>query len=867
MIARSLLIVFIYIFSTQHAITEEIAPTHLRLYLKWSHQFQFAGYYAAIEKGYYRDEGLELELVEKQTDLNYEDALLERDFDFAIMDSSVLLSKHIGDDIKIIAAIFQHSPLVLMSLKSSGIRNIHNLAGKRIMFSHEENSIIPAMLEHSGIKADMYTHLPHSYDYDDLLEGNTDAMAAYITTQPYMMESKDISYYIIDPASYGFDAYGDMLISTHAELEQNTERAEAFLRASIKGWKYALENSDEIIDLIIRKYRPELDKGLLQYQARMIRLAMAPDIVPVGTVETERLQAIANFYSEAGMLDRTLDTSAAYYSFDSNSSWLVIIYYLFAAILLFITSALLISRYRQSVRQRKLENTIREASRLFETAFNKSPLMLAITRVPSCEIVLANDSMSTTLGYTKDELIGKTTPDINLTNETIKAEGLVELERCGQYSTRLTFTTKDGKQRHGKLSANLLTYHDYQAAFLIIEDITDQVTKEKETRKLQTQLQQTQKMESIGQLTGGIAHDFNNILTSILGFAELSRKLYTDQLPQRMSTYLDEIIKSGIRAKDIVEQLLTFSRGSSETEHNLEPGPVIEDACKLIQASLPSTIHFSTDLTNENISICTTESQLHQLILNLVLNARASLNDKGQIDIKLYAYETDNTLCASCHVPIEGRYAVIEVCDDGPGIEASVLPRIFEPFFTTRDFGKGTGMGLPIVHGIMHGIGGHILVNQSSRDGTCFRLLFPYTSQPPSQVEEPKTDYRPTTNRRILVVDDEPTITELLTEILSIHQMQTETYNDPILALEQFSRDPDAYSLILTDQTMPGMTGTELAARVKSIRRDIPIILATGYSNLITEGNLKEFEIDRLLSKPLDRQRLLSTIKELVARN
>ncbi|MFN7915125.1 MAG: PAS domain-containing protein [Vicinamibacterales bacterium] len=391
----------------------------------------------------------------------------------------------------------------------------------------------------------------------------------------------------------------------------------------------------------------------------------------------------------------------------------------------------------------------------------------------------------------------------------------------------------------------------------ISTDITDIKAAEAERTRLREQLVQAQKMETIGQLTGGIAHDFNNILTSILGHASLLQALDAVMKDPAARDYADEITIAGERARDLVKNMLRFSRGHATDEADvqaLRPQPVVAEAVKMLTATIPSSIRMETDIDARAASILLDPVQLHQLITNLVINARDAMNGIGTIRISLADRHVTSGTCAACHSAIEGQFVELSVADTGSGIAPEHLQAIFEPFFTTKEVGKGTGLGLSVVHGILHQAGGHIEVRSTVGRGTTIGLLFPALVQESSGGEVRPVEVPAATSHtwaRVMVVDDEPVLTRLARTVLERRGMQVTSFNDSQAALAAFAAAPADTDLVITDQTMPGLTGDELARRMLAIRADLPVLLCTGYSDLVDGATAAAIGVRRYLSKPI----------------
>ncbi len=389
-------------------------------------------------------------------------------------------------------------------------------------------------------------------------------------------------------------------------------------------------------------------------------------------------------------------------------------------------------------------------------------------------------------------------------------------------------------------------------------------------QKLQRQLLQAQKMEAIGQLTGGIAHDFNNILASILGYTELLQAISQTELNNpKAHEYLSRIEQSGMRARDLVAQMLAFSRGGSSESQPLLLEPMVKDALKMLHSTLPSSIELYTHIEDQLTTVMMDPVQFHQLMMNLCINARDAMSGVGTIDITIRRVEIHNKECASCYRSLNGEFEELIVKDSGNGVSTDALERIFEPFFTTKDVGKGTGMGLSMVHGIMHEHGGHILVDSVAGRGTSFHLLFPIISASNNSDHTELKDSIAIDNpdnstvKHILVVDDDEMVAEFEKELLTKRGYQVTIKHNSQEALELFSNNSKQFDLVLTDQTMPGMTGVEMSQKILALAPKTPIILCTGFSEYVDEKSAKKMGIHAFLNKPIDIQKLLDAINKI----
>ncbi|THB78481.1 MAG: PAS domain S-box protein [Desulfobulbaceae bacterium] len=378
---------------------------------------------------------------------------------------------------------------------------------------------------------------------------------------------------------------------------------------------------------------------------------------------------------------------------------------------------------------------------------------------------------------------------------------------------------------------------------------------------LKAQLIQAQKMESIGNLAGGIAHDFNNILSSVIGFTELS----LDEVAKGSSLEdnLQEVYSAGKRAKELVSQILTFARQSEKELQPLRPSDVVFEALKFIRSSLPVTIEIKDTIDSDSYVIAN-PTQIYQMIINLCTNAAHAMADQGGV-LELRMKDINVTPNSTPHKSElkNGSYLEIQVSDTGAGIAPELLRSIFEPYFTTKRPGEGTGMGLAVVQGIVEASGGKIFVKSSPGKGALFSAYLPLTEErPPRALTEVET--LPTGSERVIFVDDEVPIAKMGTRILSQLGYSVTTITSSIEALELFKSNPYDFDLVISDVTMPKMTGDKMAAEMMSVRADIPVILCTGYSARVSDLNAAELGIKALATKPIVKAELAKTVRKVL---
>ena len=380
-------------------------------------------------------------------------------------------------------------------------------------------------------------------------------------------------------------------------------------------------------------------------------------------------------------------------------------------------------------------------------------------------------------------------------------------------------------------------------------------------KKLETQLKQAQKMEAIGTLAGGIAHDFNNILSSVIGYTELA--LDNEKRGSFQYQNLQEVLSAGHRAKDLVKQILTFSRQVDQKQKPIQVKPLVKEALRMLRASIPSTVEIEQHVQSDAL-VMGDPTQIHQILMNLCTNAAHAMEDNGGLlTVSLLDAELDSDVI-SHHPDLKpGPYIKLTVTDTGLGISPDVMEKIFDPFFTTKEKGKGTGLGLSVVHGIVRSHGGGIYVYSEPGKGSIFEVCLPVIEsrfKPEEKADRPI----PTGTERILFIDDEPVITNLGKQVLESLGYDVVARNSSIEALELFKEKRDRFDLVITDMTMPHMTGEKLAENLMQIRPDIPVILCTGFSFMIDEQKALNMGIRAFISKPMLKQEIAETIRQVL---
>ena len=505
------------------------------------------------------------------------------------------------------------------------------------------------------------------------------------------------------------------------------------------------------------------------------------------------------------------------------------------------------------IQRKQAENTLKEREALLRAVMTASPvgICLEVDQV----IKWHNEGLSRILGYANGALKGKKLSDFytdadefNRTHDQLLVA--INQEGIGQVETK--WLKENGEIIDCYLQSTLLDPpRTSKGLIMTITDVT-------EINRLHQRLIEAQKMEAVGTLAGGIAHDFNNILAAIMGNAEMG---LFEEISDATKHNLDQILKATHRAKDLVKQILTYSRKSEPMKKPFRIGPIIHETIKMIRATIPTTIEIQQDLESSTGVIQADPTQINQVLLNLCTNSAQAMAENGGIltvglfDVNL---DSDNVVLYPNAEP--GSYVKLMVKDTGTGIAPNNLERIFDPYFTTKAAGKGTGMGLAVAYGIVKSHSGHIKVYSALGEGTTFEILFPRIESKTISYDK-KSDAPPRGDERILFIDDEDFLVDLAKRMLEKLGYQVTVMKNPIEALELFKDKPDNFDLVISDMTMPGLTGIELAEQMMATHSDIPIILCTGYNELVNEEKIKSVGIKEFLMKPLEIKVLANTIR------
>jgi PAS domain S-box-containing protein len=515
--------------------------------------------------------------------------------------------------------------------------------------------------------------------------------------------------------------------------------------------------------------------------------------------------------------------------------------------------------------RKRAEATLRESEERLRILFDN--LTIGVYRTtPEGKILFANPALLRSLGcHSFEELAARNLEEEGFHPTYPRQEFKERIERDGEIrGLESAWKTEDDSLRYFRENAHTVRGADGKTLYYegTVEDITERMQAEEEKRKLEAQLRQAQKMEAIGTLAGGIAHDFNNILMAMLGCTDMA--MY--DIPRDSMAYanLQEVLKAGLRAKDLVLQILTFSRQMEQERQLVAVAPVIKETLRLLRASLPTTIEIRQNIANDCGAVLADPTQVQQVIMNLCTNAFHAMREHGGVlEVNAGVIEVDTEFAWSRPNLNKGPHIRITVSDTGHGMDRATQERIFEPFFTTKPVGEGTGMGLATVHGIVTSHNGTISVYSEVGKGTTFQVYLPQIRST-APFEASKAEPVVKGKESILFVDDELSLVRIGRQMLERLGYNVTVRTSSVEALELFRARPERFDLVITDMTMPNMTGVELAEELMRIRPDIPMILVTGFSEAVTPEKAKQMGIREFVMKPIISRDLSKVIRRVL---
>lgn len=848
------------------------ASNQITLQLKWYHQFQFAGYYAAQLKGYYRDEGLNVTLVEGSPKHPPLTNILERRATYGVSDADILIARLQGKPVVVMASIFQHTPYILMTRLDRGITHPRELVGRKVMVEGEQGmALLKAMLLRQGVDWTKVKFIPHTWNIQDLINGKADAITAYYTTEPAQMQSMGAQPGIMRSMDFGVDVYGDCLFTLEDEIKNNPARAAAFLRATVKGWRYAFDHTEEIIQYILQMPSVQqrgITAEMLRYEADKMQQLVLPNLVDIGSMSTERWQRMASLYTALGLAPNADKLDGFVYNPDKHSNSVLLKWVAIACGSVFGISLLvgiwtlqmqqLVRRRTRELAEQNKQLALSEAS--YREMFNIANDAIFVHDLESFRLLDVNARACELFGYEHDKLLTLHVVDFSAepkeaakqltqVKERVMSDGPQLFEWKCQHSS--------GHQFWCEVHLKRGTINGHERLIALVRDIT-------ERRRLEEDRLKVSKLDALGVIAGGIAHDLNNIMLGII--LNLDLLLNQTRIHSEDAALMRSAKNAALRASDLSRRMLTFAKGGDPIKKNINIRELIINSLNL--ALRGSNLLGSVQIEPNLPTIQADPGQLAQVLDNLIINAREASPGGGNLFIRGRRQRLKHGEVPSLPA---GDYLFIEVQDQGTGIPEDVLPKIFDPYFTTKK--SGHGIGLATCYSIMKKHGGDILVHSLPGQGTTFSLYLPIQTKleilpdSPPAVPTPMTN-RPTRSERLLIIDDDSLIRKTLVLLLKAlgyqHVEAVENGETGLTLYQKGLQNQTPFDLVILDATIPGYLGGEEA--FKALRELDPkarVILSSGYSDSSTATNWKEIGFCAILPKPFTMQDLEQLLNNL----
>jgi PAS domain S-box-containing protein len=524
---------------------------------------------------------------------------------------------------------------------------------------------------------------------------------------------------------------------------------------------------------------------------------------------------------------------------------------------------------RDITERKRAEEALRASEEQYRAVFNASADALVLWN-SRAERVDVNPAYERLYSYSRNAVIdGERTRDLPDEYREQQSRIIAATLAGAPYVGELETVRRNGERFPIEVRTIPIRHRGEPHVLAMIRDLTERRRVEQEREQLEAQLRQAQKMEAIGQLTGGIAHDFNNLLTSIMGYIVLAGDRESALADSRLSGYLAQALRSCERARDLIQQMLTFSRGRRGSPRAASLAAVVQGLLPTLRAGLPDTLELGIETDESVPPVLVDPAQVEQVLLNLCINARDATGGVGHVRIAVRPFDSDGLSCGGCRQGADGEFVELLVEDDGEGMEAAVLDRIFEPFFSTKETGKGSGMGLAMVHGIVHEHGGHVFVESSPGRGARFRVAWPVVGTGGATTNELErvANARPTRlalNGSVLLVDDDESVREFMRELLESWGLSATCTSSAAAALDQLRATPDRFDVLITDHSMARMTGLELAQQLRNQRNELPVILYTGHGESLAADQLASARLTAVIRKPVDPMLLSQTLAHCI---
>lgn len=841
-----------------------ISYENVTLQLAWKHQFQFAGYYMAKEKGFYKEANLYVMIAEGGNGRFAREELQVGNAQYGVAGSELLLHRAAGDPFVVLAPIFQHSPSVLLVRADSGINTLQDLIDKKVMLlpGKKDADILAAFLS-EGVPLDAFTRLDQSFDLNDLISGKTDAVSAYVTNEPWLLRERGVVPGIIKPLTYGVDLYSDCLFTTENEIKNNPDRVKRFLAASLKGWEYAMENRAETVSLILEKYHPNKTDSHLLYEANAISEIMLPDLIEIGHMNPGRWRHIAKIYEKLGLIDPGFSLDGFIYNPDTGKGRATlkkILLFSVPVVALVIFWVLFLmagnKKLKKEINDRiAVENKLKESE---EALRQSEELLNAIFQTAVDSIFVKgedlsykkiNPAMERLCGKAESQIVGKSDNDL-FEDEFAKNSRTIDKKVLkGEVVEEFSVKPTEGIERFFHTIKVPLRDHTGKITGLcgIARDITQQRRAEKEKINAQKVAAEHEKLALVGQIAGKMAHDFNNILGVIMGNAELAHLDTADPEAKRIFKL---ILNQTVRGKNLTRQLMAFAKDQEPKQSFFNITEKIDLVMDLMRKDLDG-IRVIREEEGEIPDILADSGMIESALVNLIQNA-------------IHATGKSESPGITVKTSLADEIVTISIEDNGCGIPEEHLKKIFDPSFTlkgNRDITnsypagtKGTGYGMSNVKKYVEKHKGEVRIDSVFGVGTTVSISLPVTHKELTETEKRLlAGESPCTERRILIVEDERDISDIQYRLLA-----TEPYNHSVDVAEDGESaihfiDSEPYDLISLDYYLTGnINGMHVYNHIRKTNPDVQILFVSGNIEFLESINsLKEKDpnIDHL-SKP-----------------